>query len=235
MSKCCVHNKECENATSYGVCKLYSNYGCLHKTYCYARVSTKEQKLDRQIFAFEPYQPYELYTDKESGKNFDRPQYQKMRKKIKSGDTLIVLSLDRFGRNYDQIKQEFAYFNQKGVKIKVIDMPIIDTTSTDLTAKLISDIVIQLLGYVAEKEREFIRKRQAEGIRIAREKGVHLGKPRYNLPSNFDEVALKYQNYEVTQLEARELLGGMTKGTFLKYVKLRNFGRKKYVEVTNYE
>lgn len=229
MNKCLRHNKECEHATNYGVCKLSSYYDCKlnngEKTYCYARVSTKEQKLDRQIEAFKPYYPYELYTDKESGKDFNRPQYQKMRNKLKSGDTLIVLSLDRFGRNYIQIKEEFAYFNKKGVKIKVIDMPIIDTTTNDLTTKLISDIVIQLLSYVAEKEREHIRKRQAQGIAIAKAKGVHCGKPKYKLPDNFEEIAKKYQNYELTRNECLQILK-MTKGTFLKYVKEKNYGRK---------
>lgn len=229
MNTCTKTNQKCSYANKKGNCGLCLGMDCKPKentTYCYARVSTKEQKLDRQIAAFEPYQPYELFTDKESGKDFDRPQYQKLRKTIKTGDTLIVLSLDRFGRNYDQIKQEFAYFNQKGVKIKVIDMPIIDTTTNDLTTKLISDIVIQLLGYVAEKERDYIRKRQAEGIKIAKANGVHMGKPRYKLPDNFKEVAKKYQNYEVTQIEARELLGGMTKSTFLKYIKIYGYSRK---------
>lgn len=192
--------------------------------YCYARVSTEEQKLDRQIVAFTPYKPYKLYTDKETGKNFDRPEYQKMKKKLKLGDTLIVLSLDRFGRNYDQIKEEWSELSKRGVKIKIIDMPIIDTTANDLTSRLISDIVIQLLSYVAQTERENILKRQAQGIAAARARGVKFGRPQYKLPDHFDEIALKYQRSEITHDKAVEELK-ITEATFFKYIKLKGYSR----------
>ena len=175
--------------------------------YCYARVSTIEQNLDRQIASFKPYEPYILYQDKESGKDFNRVNYQKMKRKLKSCDTLYVLSLDRFGRNYEQIKKEWQYLTDKGVKIKIIDMPIIDTTSNDLTSKLISDIVINLLSYVAQTEREMILKRLNAGIKLAKEKGVKFGRPRITLPNNFEEVAQQYLNDEITNVEACEILG----------------------------
>ena len=132
-----------------------------------------------------------------------------------------------FDWSFNQIKEEFNYFNKKGIKVKIIDMPIIDTTVNDLTGKLISDIVLQLLSYVAEKERDNIKKRQAQGIRLAKENGVHMGRPKYKLPDNFDDIGKKYQNYEITQLEARELLDGLNKTTFLKYIKQKGYSRKR--------
>lgn len=194
------------------------------KTYCYARVSTKEQNLDRQIEAFKDYEPYVLFADKESGKDFNRTNYQKMKKKIKQGDTLIVLSLDRFGRNYDQIKEEWQNYNKKGVKIKVLDMPLIDTTSNDLTEKLISDIVLQLLSYIAQKEREKIKERAMQGIAIAKANGVKFGRPKMELPDNFEEVVKRFCNREINNIEACKLLN-MSRGTFFRYVKLYR-GRK---------
>lgn len=190
-------------------------------TYCYARVSTKEQKLDRQIAEFEPYQPYVLYQDKESGKNFERKQYQRMRKKIKDGDTLIILSLDRLGRNYDLIKQEWSYFVNKGVLIKVLDMPLIDITNNNLISKFISDLVVQLLGFVAQTEREKILERQAQGIAAAHSRGVKFGRPQYKLPDNFEEIALKYKNYEITFDEAIQLTN-MSNASFYKYARRYN-------------
>lgn len=193
--------------------------------YCYARVSTEEQHLDRQIAAFKPFEPYNLFTDKESGKDFNRTNYQKMKRKLRGGDILIVLSLDRFGRNYDQVKKEWQWFTEKNIKIKIIDMPIIDTTHDDLTAKLISDIVINLLSYVAQTEREFILKRQAEGIKAARARGVKFGRPRIKLPSNFNEVAARYVNNEIDNLKACEILG-LARGTFFRYLKEFGFDKQ---------
>ena len=190
--------------------------------YCYARVSTEEQHLDRQIAQFEAFKPYALITDKESGKDFDRKNYQKMKKKLKKDDWLIVSSLDRFGRNYDLIKQEWQYLTNKGVKITVIDMPIIDTTKDDLTSKLISDIVINLLSYVAESERTMIKKRQKEGIEMAKLRGVKFGRPKINLPDNFNEVAKKYMFGEIDNIKACEILG-LTRPTFFRYLKEGNY------------
>ena len=198
-------------------------------TYCYARVSTEQQNLDRQLVSFIPFEPYLLYKDKMSGKNFDRPEYQKMRKKLKQDDILIISSIDRLGRNYNQIQQEFAFFKQKGVKIKVLDMPIIDTTTEDLTSKLISDIVIQLLGYVAQIEREKIRERQAQGVRIAKEKGVKFGRPRIDLPPHFIEVAKDYQKGRISNIQAYERLG-VSRGTFFRLMKEYGYLRDKNVK-----
>lgn len=186
--------------------------------YCYARVSTVEQHLDRQIVAFKPYEPYILFQDKESGKDFNRTNYKKMKRKLKNGDVLIVLSLDRFGRNYDQIKEEWRDLSIRGVKIKIIDMPIIDTTTNDLTSKLISDIVIQLLSYVAQTERETMHKRQAQGIKAAKERGVKFGRPTIKLPDNFHEVAKLYCKRVINNKEAVEQLG-LSRGTFFRYLK----------------
>lgn len=199
--------------------------------YCYARVSTEEQKLDRQIAQFEVFKPYTLITDKESGKDFDRKNYQKMKKKLKKDDWLIVSSLDRFGRNYDLIKQEWQYLTNKGVKITVIDMPIIDTTKDDLTSKLISDIVIQLLSYVAQTEREMIHKRQAEGIAVAKSKGIKFGRPKINLPDNFNEIAKKYMFGEIDNIKACEMLG-LTRPTFFRYLKESNY-YEMYTKIPN--
>lgn len=201
--------------------------------YCYGRVSTQQQNLDRQLVEFEKYKPYKLITDKESGKNFDRPNYQKMRKQLKEDDTLIVLSLDRFGRNYDQIKSEWQYLTNKGVKIKVIDMPIIDTTKEDLTSKLISDIVLQLLSYVAQSEYEKIHERQAQGIKLAKEKGVKFGRPRAVVPDNFEEVLKQYANDKKTTLEQACKKVGMSRMTFLRTA--YNFGFKEKFQKIDYK
>lgn len=189
--------------------------------YCYARVSTAEQHLDRQIAQFKPFEPYSLVCDKESGKDFNRTNYQKMRKKIKSGDTLIVVSLDRFGRNYNLIKEEWTYFRQKGVNIVVIDMPVINTTGGNLTSQLISDIVVNLLSYVSQKEREMIHKRQAEGIASAKARGVKFGRPKIKMPKNFREVATQFLNGEITNTKASEILG-LTRPTFYRYLEKPN-------------
>lgn len=184
--------------------------------YCYARVSTAQQNLDRQINAFKPYEPYVLYTDKESGKDFDRTNYKKMKRKVKEGDTIIVLSLDRFGRNYDQIKQEWQDFNSKNIKIKVLDMPLIDTTNNDLTSKLISDIVLQLLSYVAQTEYEKIHERQAQGIAAARARGVKLGRPRKEVPKELLEN-YKQGGYKAVAQNLKEC--GISRQTFFREIK----------------
>ena len=200
--------------------------------YCYARVSTKEQHLDRQIAQFEAFKPYELFTDKESGKDFERSGYKRLKRKIKSGDTLIVSSLDRFGRNYEQIKQEWQYFTNKGIKIKVIDMPIIDTTADTLTSRLISDIVINLLSYVAETERDFIKKRQADGIEQAKLRGVKFGRPKIELPQDFHKIAELYVRHKITNVVACEKLE-MSRGTFFRYLNEFNYAYRRKHKILN--
>ena len=146
----------------------------------YVRVSTKEQNLDRQILALREFgvSDRQIYREKFSGKNFERPVYQRMLKKIKPGDTLVIKSIDRLGRNYDEIIEQWRILTkEKKADIVVIDMPLLDTRQGhDLTGTLISDIILQLLSYVAQTEREFIRLRQAEGIAAAKARGVRFGR-----------------------------------------------------------
>ncbi len=159
--------------------------------YGYMRVSSVDQNDERQKQELIRWGIIEanIFSDKLSGKNFERPGYQKLRRKIKEGDVLVVKSIDRLGRNYEEILLEWRYLiKEKKADIVIIDMPILDTrTNKDLIGTLISDIVLQLLSYVAQTEREYIRQRQAEGIAIARAKGIHLGRPVKPMPQGFEE------------------------------------------------
>ena len=161
--------------------------------YAYIRVSTKHQNIDRQyeeIKALDIDDKY-IYIDRESGKDFDRTKYQKLIKKLKKDDLLIIKSIDRLGRNYHMILEEWSRITKTiGADIKVLDMPLLDTRIEDknLVGKFISDIVLQVLSFVAEKERTNIQQRQAEGIRIAKEKGVKFGRPKVILPPNTNEI-----------------------------------------------
>ena len=190
--------------------------------YGYIRVSTKAQKIDRQyeeIKAFGIEDKY-IYVDKESGKDFDRTNYQKLIKRIKKDDLLVVKSIDRLGRNYHMILDEWSYITKtKEADIKVLDMPLLDTRieGKNLVGKFISDIVLQVLSFVAENERNNIRERQAEGIRIAKEKGVRFGRPKASTPSNTNEILNKYINHEITNVEAAKLIG-VSRGTFFRLV-----------------
>lgn len=187
-------------------------------TYCYARVSTRTQNLDRQIAKFEAFRPYKLYQDKESGKDFNRANYQKLKKKLQPNDYLIVSSLDRFGRNYDEIKKEWGDITNKGVIIKVLDMPLLNADSHDLISKFINDIVLQLLAFVAENERKNIKQRQREGIKIAKEKGVRFGRPKAIVPENTNEILADYINHKISNTKATKMLG-ISRNTFFKLVK----------------
>ena len=191
--------------------------------YGYVRVSTAEQNVDRQLE--EMYKlglgDSQIFTDKQSGKNFQRENYCKLKSQLREGDLLYIKSIDRLGRNYDMIISEWQEI-VKEIKadIVVIDMPLLDTRTEgkNLVGKFISDIVLQILSFVAENERENIRKRQAEGIRIAKEKGKHLGRPKFVLPKNFAEVSNAYLAKEITLEDALALLK-MNKSTFYKYLK----------------
>lgn len=192
--------------------------------YGYVRVSTTTQNIDRQMEEMHKFGLTDefIYIDKQSGKDFDRPNYQIMKSKLKKDDLLIIKSIDRLGRNYEMIIKEWSDITKIiEADIWVIDFPLLDTRSenTNLVGKFISDIVLQVLSFVAQNERENIRQRQAEGIRIAKEKGVHMGRPKYKLPNNFTEIVVRYHNKELTHIEAAEILN-MTRGTFLKYSKL---------------
>lgn len=206
-----------------------------NRYYGYVRVSTKEQNEDRQILALSdfPISRENLYTDKVSGKDFHRPQYQRMVKKLRKGDILVVKSIDRLGRNYEEILEQWRRLTkEKGVDIVVIDMPLLDTRNkNDLTGTLIADIVLNLLSYVAQTERENIRQRQAEGIAAARKKGVKFGRPPIPVPEAFEKVSKRWENGEISSRNAAMQLG-ISQNTFLrwskkKWDKERLFPRKK--------
>ena len=162
-----------------------------------------------------------IYIDKESGKDFDRTNYQKLIKKIKKDDLLIIKSIDRLGRNYQMILEEWSRITKTiGADIKVLDMPLLDTRieGKNLVGKFIGDIVLQVLSFVAENERNNIRQRQAEGTRIAKEKGVKFGRPKALLPSNTNEIINKYLKHEINNIEAAKLIG-VSRGTFFRIIK----------------
>ena len=176
------------------------------KTFAYCRVSSTDQNEDRQVEAMLELgiNERDIFIDKCSGKNFDRPQYQALKLQLREGDLLVIKSIDRLGRNYKQICEEWREIVRDiKANIKVVDMPILDTTRTDgLIGEVISDIVLQLLGYVAEQERAFIKQRQAEGIKLAIEKGKRLGKPPIQYPNNWQEVYLVWKSASITAREA---------------------------------
>lgn len=188
--------------------------------YGYVRVSTKEQNIDRQLVEMfsQGLNDKTIFIDKQSGKDFERDEYQKLKKILKSGDLLIIKSIDRLGRNYDMIIDEWrTLVNDMNVDIQVLDMPLLDTRTEgkNLVGKFISDIVLQILSFVAENERENIKKRQAEGIKIAKEKGKHLGRPKLKLPKNFTIIANQYKKKEITLAEALSSLK-MNRSSFYK-------------------
>lgn len=181
------------------------------KRYGYVRVSTKDQNEDRQMIAMlqENIDEKDIYIDKQSGKDFNRPSYKKLLKKLKAGDLLYIHSIDRLGRNYEEIlKQWSVLVHEKKIDIIVLDMPLLNTKQRngDLTGTFISDIVLQILSYVAQMERENIKKRQAEGIAAAKQRGVHCGRKRKELPDNFEEIVEKWRSKEYTATQTAEIL-----------------------------
>ena len=170
--------------------------------YGYMRVSSVDQNVERQRQELIRWGIVKknIYSDKLSGKDFKRPSYQRLRKKLKKGDVLVVKSIDRLGRNYEEIQIEWRYIvKELQADIVIIDMPILDTrTNKDLIGTLISDIVLQLLSYVAQAEREYNHQRQAEGIAIAKAQGKHLGRPRKPYPDNFDYYYHRWQDGYLT-------------------------------------
>jgi len=190
-------------------------------TYGYARVSTSTQNLERQLDELikEGINTKNIFTDKQSGVDFERIQYQKLRKKLKENDLLIIKSIDRLGRNYQMIVDEWYHITKVlKANIRVLDIPLLDTsyTDSDLVGQFIRDIVLQILSYIAENERTNIRQRQAEGIRLAKARGVHMGRPCVKLPDNFSEVSDLYKHRLITVKEAIKRLS-MTRPTFIKY------------------
>lgn len=189
--------------------------------YGYARVSTKEQNTARQIEAFKAEHVDRVIEEHGSGKDFEnRAEYQKLRRMLKSGDTLVVMSLDRFGRNYVEIIDEWRYLTKKkGVLIRVLDMPILSQTVPGLTGQFIADIVLQLLSYVAQSERERIHERQMQGIAAAKARGVKFGPPRAVLPPDFAKVAeLEIRGKLSVRDAARQL--GLNRSTYHRYSRM---------------
>ena len=188
--------------------------------YGYARVSTKEQNEQRQIIALTQFGLSEkcIYVDKQSGRDFERPQYRKLVRKLKDGDTLVVKSIDRLGRNYEEILEQWRIITkEKAAAIVVLDMPLLDTRrSRDLTGTLIADIVLQLLSYVAQTEREFIRQRQAEGIAAAKSRGVQFGRKPKEKPPEYPTVLEAWRRKELSARAAASKLG-VTHKTFQKW------------------
>lgn len=181
-------------------------------TYGYARVSARDQNLQRQIAAFLEYgiEKSRIFSDKKSGKDFERKEYKKLIRKLKSGDLLIIKSIDRLGRNYDQIINEWAHItNVIGADILVLDMPILDTRTKaeTLVGRFISDIVLQVLSFVAENERASIRERQADGIRLAKQNGIKFGRPRKSYSDEFINIAMDYIEKRITLKTALKLSG----------------------------
>lgn len=193
-----------------------------NKQFFYGRVSTKEQNADRQIKAAKDFgiDDRDIYIDKKSGKDFDREQYQILKGQLREGDLLVILSIDRLGRNYDQIIAEWRDIISLGCDIVVLDMPILDTRNTDggLTKRFISDLFLQILSYVSEQERENIRSRQRQGIEIARSLGKYKGRKPIDV-QNFQEVYTEWRRGSITARKAMELLGDIKPNTFYRRVK----------------
>ena len=190
--------------------------------YGYMRVSSKEQDEERQKLAILEFGVHEncIVLDKQSGKDFDRPGYKKLYKRLNPGDTLVIKSIDRLGRNYDEILNQWRQLTkEKRVSVVVLDMPLLNThQEKNLTDELIADIVLQLLSYVAQTEREFIHQRQAEGIAAAKKRGVKFGRRPLKHPQEYESVKVLWKDGKISARNAAKQLG-ITHKTFLKWVK----------------
>ena len=182
--------------------------------YGYIRVSAKDQNEARQLAALSGLNipAGNIYLDKQSGKNFDRPAYQRLLRRLRSGDALYILSIDRLGRDYDEILEQWRIITKKkSADIVVLDFPLLDTRARlegqDLTGRFVADLVLQILAYVAQKERENIRQRQAEGIAAAKAKGIRFGRPPLPLPENFHESYQRWKSGEITCTAAANACG----------------------------
>lgn len=199
--------------------------------YGYVRVSTKEQNIDRQLTAIlnKGIEMNKIYIDKASGKDFNRTKYKKLIKKLKEGDELYIKSIDRLGRNYDEIIKEWNRITkEKNVDIVVLDFPLLDTRTkvNDLTGKFIADIVLQILSYVAQIERENIHQRQMEGINEAKKRGVKFGRSKIEIPKEFYNLAEKYIKNQTSLRKASKELG-VSHTTFSKWLKEKGYRREK--------
>ncbi len=199
--------------------------------YAYARVSAKDQNLQRQLTAFDEFgiEKRHIFSEKKSGKDFQRIEYRRLLQRLKSGDLLVITSIDRLGRNYNQIIEEWnKIVNEIGADILVLDMPLLDTRekSDTLVGKFISNIVLQVLSFVAENERENIKLRQMEGIRVAKEKGVRFGRPSIVYSKEFLSVANGYIDKRIKLKNALQILNINQSNFYYHIRKIRNFDRQ---------
>lgn len=205
----------------------------MRKTYGYVRVSSRDQNEARQYLELLEFgiEDKNIYMDKLSGKDFNRPSYHKLvYKKLKPGDLLVIKSIDRLGRNYHEILQEWKYITkEKNADIKILDMPLLDTDQNkDLIGTLIGDIVLQLLSFVAENERINIHQRQAEGIRAAKLRGVRFGRPEIPLPDDFEDILNEWQEGDLAAKDAIAI-SGLKYSTFYKKAKIVQEKKKKRI------
>jgi DNA invertase Pin-like site-specific DNA recombinase len=205
--------------------------------YGYVRVSSVDQNTDRQIDVMNRIKIPEaqIYTDKQSGKDFERPRYQALLEKLKPGDLIYIKSIDRLGRNYDEIQNQWRILTkERGVDIAVIDMPLLDTRNgRDLVGTFLSDIVLQILSFVAHNERDNIRKRQSEGITAAKARGVNFGRPLKKPPENFHKLVRAWERGKLTLEEILERTG-LTKATFYRRLKELRIAKNEKKTVKRY-
>jgi len=201
------------------------------KIYGYVRVSSLDQNEGRQLVEMRKVGVDEkrIYKDKQSGKDFDRPNYKRLIKKLKKGDLLYVMSIDRLGRNYEEIQEQWRFLTrEKEVDIAIIDMPLLDTRNgKDLMGTFLADIVLQVLSFVAQNERENIRSRQAQGIAVAKQNGVKFGRPAFDLPENFVEISERWMKKEISAEHAAKLCG-MAVSTFYSKARRDTFKQKTF-------
>lgn len=201
--------------------------GMSNRIYGYIRVSTQEQNIERQMISLldAGIRKKDIYIDKQSGKNFNRPAYAKMMRRLKEGDLIIVKSIDRLGRNYQEIMEQWRIITkERKADIRIQDMPLLDTTRTkDLLGTFISDVVLQLLSFVAENERDNIRQRQAEGIAAAKARGVQFGKPQIPVPDNFPEL---YKQWEQEMISIKEFAAFCSMGRSTLYKRIGEYRDK---------
>lgn len=194
------------------------------RKYGYIRVSTREQNIDRQMISLlnAEVRKRDIFIDKQSGKDFERPEYVKMMSRVREGDLIVIKSIDRLGRNYREIMEQWRIITkEKGADICIQDMPLLDTTKTkDLLGTFISDVVLQLLSFVAENERDNIRQRQAEGIAAAKANGIQFGKPRIPTPDDFPEL---YKKWECGRISIKEFAKSCNVGRSTIYKRIGEY------------